>query len=84
MINYRINYLNYRRVYKDNIIVRKITAIGDKYYYLNKEGYFHRLDGPAIEYFDGDRRWYYNNKYIRCSSQEEFERLIKLRLFLES
>lgn len=43
----------------------------------------HRLDGPALIYLDGRKDWqvwYYNGKYINCNTQEEFERLIKLRL----
>ena len=39
----------------------------------------HREDGPAIEFSDGDSLWYFNNKLIKCSSQEEFERLMKLK-----
>jgi len=39
----------------------------------------HRLDGPATEYADGRKEWWFYGKYINCSSQEEFERLIKLR-----
>lgn len=41
----------------------------------------HREDGPAIEYPDGEGEWYYNNKFINCDSQEEFERLIQLLPF---
>jgi|SRR5579859_2184614 len=49
----------------------------------NKEWYVygkcHRLDGPAMERIDGFKFWHYQNKYIECSSQEEFERIIKLK-----
>ena len=41
----------------------------------------HRLNGPAIEHASGLKYWYYNNKHIKCYSQEEFERLIKLKVF---
>lgn len=41
---------------------------------------FHRLDGPAIEYTNGYKEWYCQDKYIHCSSQKDFERIIKLRL----
>jgi hypothetical protein len=57
-----------------------ITGFEIKKWYNNNK--LHRLNGPA--YMDMIYRecmqWYYNGKYIRCSSQEEFERLIKLRL----
>jgi hypothetical protein len=32
-------------------------------WYLN--GYFHRVDGPAIEYANGDKEWYLNGKRHR-------------------
>ena len=50
---------------------------GVKYWCFN--GVFHRVDGPAIEERN-DKVWYYQGKKIDCSTQEEFERLIKLRL----
>jgi hypothetical protein len=52
---------------------------GEKHWYQN--GLLHRLDGPALEYSGGDKEWYYEDEYIDCKSQEEFERLIKLKLF---
>ena len=39
----------------------------------------HRLDGPAVEQF-GWKEWYYQDNYIKCNTQEEFERLIKLKI----
>jgi len=50
---------------------------GDKewFYY----GKLHRLNGPAIEHANGKKYWYYHGKWIYCYSQEEFERLIKLK-----
>jgi len=49
----------------------------NKFYYLH--GKRHRLDGPAVELFYGYKEWWYYGKWIKCSSQEEFERLIKLK-----
>jgi hypothetical protein len=52
--------------------------------YYDKEGYFHRLDGPAIEDDNPNsdmRYWYFHGKQIECSSQEEFERYLKLKAF---
>jgi hypothetical protein len=34
-----------------------------KYYLLN--GTFHREDGPAIEYANGDKFWYYHGQWHR-------------------
>ena len=52
---------------------------GTKVWYQDDK--LHREDGPAIEYSDGTKEWYYKDKEIKCSSQEEFIRLIKLKSF---
>lgn len=44
-------------------------------------GNLHREDGPAAEWKDGHKEWWYNDNRIDCTTQEEFERLIKLELF---
>jgi hypothetical protein len=31
----------------------------------NKNNQFHRIDGPAVEYSDGDKVWYQNDKLHR-------------------
>lgn len=49
-----------------------------EYWFDNKR---HRIDGPAIEYACGVKRWYYDDEFIDCKSQEEFERIIKLKAF---
>lgn len=52
---------------------------GSKEWFL--DGVLHREDGPAAEFSSGDKFWYYHGEYINCSSQEEFERIIKLKAF---
>jgi len=42
----------------------KIDVDGSKFWY-NSKGEFHRDDGPAIEWFDGDKAWYQNGKLHR-------------------
>jgi hypothetical protein len=39
-----------------------MKIIKDKYgkYYINDNNKFHRTDGPAIEYVNGDKEWYIN------------------------
>ena len=59
----------------------KIEHFGGKIEFFNKEGQLHRLDGPAIQYPIGKSYWFINHKPINCNSQEEFERLIKLKAF---
>ena len=52
---------------------------GTKIWMINNK--IHRLDGPAIIRNDGSKSWFINNVGVPCSSQEEFERLIKLKAF---
>ncbi len=44
--------------------------------------YWHRLDGPAIEYASGKQSWYLLGQRINVNSQKEFEKWLKLRIFL--
>ena len=55
-------------------------ANGDKYWYLND--LLHREDGPAAEYANGDNYWYYRGNHIDCKDNQEFLRIIKLKIFL--
>jgi len=57
----------------------KIDALGTKEWYINDE--LHRVDGPAIEYANGDKYWYYHGTNIKVSSQEEFLRMLRLKAF---
>ena len=52
-------------------------ADGEKEWYQN--GLLHRIDGPAYEGANGYKEWWVEGK--KMESQEEFERLIKLKLF---
>jgi hypothetical protein len=52
---------------------------GDKFWRLN--GKLHRVNGPACDYNNGDKSWYFNDEQISCSSQEEFEKLLRLKAF---
>jgi hypothetical protein len=52
-------------------------ANGDKCWY--RDGKCHREDGPAIEWADGRNFLYLGG--IEYSSQEEFERALKLKAF---
>ena len=85
MRNGLIEYTNGNKYwYKEDVIHREDgPAIeypnGDKCWY--KEGLLHRNDGPAVEYADGDKRWFLYNELIKVSSQEEFDKLLKLKAF---
>ena len=39
----------------------KINECESKYYY-NKKRQYHRIDGPAIEYPDGRREWFFKGQ----------------------
>ena len=52
---------------------------GYKAWYINDK--LHREDGPAVEYASGTKEWYINNERIDCKTQEQFERLMKLKAF---
>lgn len=52
---------------------------GSKVWYQNNQ--LHRVDGPAIEYIDGFKRWFINGIQLDCSTQEQFEKLMKLKAF---
>ena len=52
---------------------------GSKSYY--EYGELHRLDGPAIDFLDAPSRWYIKGKRLSCTTQEEFEQLMKLKAF---
>ena len=60
-----------------------IHITGDKWWY--QFGKLHRLDGQAkqfsnLHYSSNIPYWYYQGVRIECSTQKEFDRLIKLRL----
>jgi len=62
---------------KNNQPICKTNEYGTKRWYLN--GQIHREDAPAVEWIDGYKVWYYHGQLVNCSSQKEFERLIKLK-----
>jgi len=79
----------------------------DGKHWYNEAGDYHREDGPAIEWWNGRRQWYYRGKLhrengpaiywsqgianpeewyyrgkkIECSTQIEFDRIIKMKAF---
>jgi hypothetical protein len=54
---------------------------GAVFYYKYGTCTLHREDGPAIEYPNGDKYWYFNGKEVDCCCQEEFEQFMKLKAF---
>ena len=68
--------------YEDNNLIRVVLKDGIDFYFttFNGERKLHRVDGPALIY-NNIKNWYYRGQLIDCFSQEEFERLIKLKAF---
>jgi len=54
------------------------TYNGTKIWYRNGE--LHREDGSAVEYTDGSKEWFLYGKRIICSDNEEFIKLIKMKV----
>jgi hypothetical protein len=50
--------------------------------YLNEDNEYHRLDGPAIEYSDGEKEYWYNDKFINVKTDKEFKQYLKMKVFL--
>jgi hypothetical protein len=74
----------YKRWYQNGLLHREdgpAIEFADGYKRWYQNGKLHRLDGPAIEYPNGNKYWYINNIKINCTTQEEFEKLLKLKAF---
>jgi hypothetical protein len=56
-----------------------INYLGDKCWYLH--GNLHREDGPAIEYANGTKYWYLDGKPVNVQTQEQFLRMMKMKVF---
>ena len=50
----------------------------EKYWYKNNQ--IHRINGPAY-LIDSYQYWYYNNEFVQCSNQKDFERIIRRMIF---
>ena len=57
----------------------KVYTNGTKYWFLNDKQ--HREDGPAIEFANGTKYWYLNGIELKCTTQQEFLHLLKLKGF---
>ena len=51
----------------------EVDEDGSRRYY-NTNGELHRTDGPAVEYFNGDRVWFINDEQL---SEAEFNQAVK-------
>lgn len=78
VINKARDWITYKN--KKTGLIREDYSYGLVAYY-DENRMYHRLDGPA-EIWSGKKcLWHYHGKHINCSSQEEFERLLRLKAF---
>ena len=80
----KIDDLGNKRWYKNGLIHREggpAIIHRDGWECWSRNGQVHREDGPAIEWPGHEKAWWYNGQKIDCSSQKEFERLLKLKAF---
>ena len=57
----------------------KTDKFGNKYWCIN--GFYHREDGPAVEWVDGVKEWWLNGGFIRSinnTEPENWDELVKL------
>jgi len=64
-------------IYKDGLL---ISYYGTKRYYKNNAP--HRLTGPAVINDFNSEWWYYKGRLVKCETQEEYQRYIKLLILL--
>lgn len=71
------NILSIVKGYWNDLTLR--VADDSKFWW--KDGLLHRLDGPAIEYANGTKHWFYNGLKVKVSSQKEYESWLNLKIF---
>ena len=59
----------------------KIDEDRTKFWYIKGTNIYHREDGPAVEYANGNKSYYYQDKFIDVKTDEEYFRLVKLKAF---
>ena len=75
-----IHYWYHNDVYHRDDGPAVLYPDGSESWYINGE--LHREDGPALTFADRkDPSWYLNGIRVPCSSQEEFERFLRLKAF---
>ena len=52
---------------------------GDKFWFIHNQ--LHRENGHASEFADGTKEWFWHGQHILVSSQEEFEKYLRLKSF---
>ena len=66
------------------------NSIFEYWYYDEERTILHRADGPAVisyelslpgTHIDFHREWWYMGRRVDCSSQEEFEKCLKIKAF---
>jgi hypothetical protein len=66
------------------LVIIRVLETGTIIHFSYRDGvrYFHNEAGPAIFHSDGRKDFYYWGTRLNCKSQEQFEKLMKLKEFL--
>lgn len=74
---------NGRVIQYDDVLIKENDWIIVHMKKIKKEFVPHRIDGPANEYKTQPQynTWWYNGKRIECKSQNQFNKIIKLKAF---
>lgn len=54
---------------------------GSRFWFRGGYHIKHREDGPAVEYSNGNKEWWYMGEKLNCHSQKEFESYLKNKVF---
>lgn len=52
-----------------------------EYWFQDDQGLTHCEDGPAFKWHGEEPEWYIHGRKLSCKTQEEFERVKKLKVF---
>lgn len=66
---------------EDNQCLIRTWPNGNVSHYIEDGQKHHRLDGPARDW-ENAREWFYYGERINCQTQDQFDRIIKLKAFL--
>lgn len=76
LVGFKIWYNHGMLHRSDGPAVKRIN--GEEWFFNDQ---LHRLDGPAVEDSDGEKHWYVEGQKVNCRNNEEFLRMLKLKIF---
>jgi hypothetical protein len=76
---WRVDYINENNEFHRKNGPAREYSDGRKLWY--KDGKLHREDGPAQD-FSGDKYYWYNGEFIDVSTDKEFKKYLKMKVFI--